>query len=31
MIVDMMISFFKIIAIMITDSCKDSSHQFHVK
>lgn len=30
MIVDM-ISFFKIIAIMITDSCKDSSHQFHVK
>ena len=31
MIVDRMISLFKIIAIMITGSCKDSSYQFYVK
>lgn len=31
MIVDRMISLFKIIAIMITGSCKDNSHQFYVK
>ena len=30
-IVDRMISLFKIIAIMITGSCKDSSYQFYVK
>lgn len=31
MTVDRMISLFKIIAIMITGSCKDSSYQFYVK
>ena len=31
MIVDRIISLFKIIAIMITGSCKDNSHQFYVK